>query len=264
VAPTGRRKRLSAEETRDRLVRAGIDSIIANGMTIGLDSVNLEQAVVDAGVSRSSAYAAWSHDDQYTPQELFQRTVLRQAVIERKETIANTQSSVLDVIDRMRDDGPRALLSELSRVAGGLNARAVADSRSWQLVVALRSVLHSAAPEARDDELADWVSESERLYREETIEGIYRPLTEVLRIKPREVYGDAAFHYGEITAAALSEGLAPRYFMSSSEYLEGIVRPGCDGVEREWSLFAIVFEQLVLTFFEPIDPAEWETPINAS
>ncbi len=264
MAPTGRRKRLSAEETRDRLVRAGIDSIIANGMTIGLDSVNLEQAVVDAGVSRSSAYAAWSHDDQYTPQELFQRTVLRQAVVERKETIANTQSSVLEVIERMRDDGPRALLSELSRVAGGLNARAVADSRSWQLVVALRSVLHSAAPEARDHELADWVSESERLYREETIEGIYRPLTEVLRIKPREAYGDAAFHYGEITAAALSEGLAPRYFMSSSEYLEGIVRPGCDGVEREWSLFAIVFEQLVLTFFEPIDPAEWETPISAS
>jgi len=63
VAATGRRKRLSAAETRDRLVRVGIDSIIANGMTIGLESVNLEQAVKDAGVSRSSAYAAWSNDD---------------------------------------------------------------------------------------------------------------------------------------------------------------------------------------------------------
>lgn len=258
MAAPGRRKRLSAEETRARLVRAGIDAIIANGMTIGLDSVNLEQAVVDAGVSRSSAYAALSHDEKFTPQELFQRTVLQEAVIERKETIARTQSTVLEVIEQTRGHHPRAMLAELSRVTGGMNARAVAESRSWQLVVALRSVLHSAAPDARDDELVEWVSESERLYREETIDNIYRPLTELLRIRPRPEYGEAAYHYGEIAAAALSEGLAPRYFMSSQQYLEDIPREGANGEVKPWSLFSIVFEQLVLTFFEPVDPTEWE------
>lgn len=258
MAATGRRKRLSAAETRDRLVRVGIDSIIANGMTIGLESVNLEQAVKDASVSRSSAYAAWSNDDDYAPQELFQRTVLRAAIVERKETIARTQATAFEVIDRLGPDtNLPELLSELARQTGGVNARAVAESRSWQLVVALRSVLHSAAPEARDHELAEWMSESERLYREETIENIYRPLTEVLRIRPRPEFGDEAFHYGEIAAASLAEGLAPRYFMSSAEYLEGISRPDGHGGSQEWSLFSIVFERLVLTFFEPVDPDEW-------
>ena len=227
---TRTRKRLSADETQARLIDAGLDALAKNGMSIGLDSVTLDAAVRDAGVSRSSAYAVWSIDEELSPQSVFQRAVLKQAVVERKGTISRTQQTALEVIERLGPDvRPAELFRELVRVTGGENARAVAESRSWQLVVALRSVLHSAPDQYRDDELAEWMSESERLYREETIHGVYEPIAEVLGIRPRAEYGELAWHYGEIAAASLAEGLAPRYFMDTREYLDEIDLLGPSG-----------------------------------
>lgn len=255
---TRSRKRLSADETRVRLIEAGLDALAENGLSIGLESVTLDTAVRDAEVSRSSAYAVWSIDEELSPQSMFQRAVLKQAVVERKETIARTQKTALEVLDRLGADvSPAALLRELARVTGGENARAVAESRSWQLVVALRSVLHSAPDHSRDEELAEWMSESERLYREETIRTVYEPVAEILGIRPRPEYGEMAWHYGEIAAASLSEGLAPRYFMDTREYLDGIERLGPTGHVESWSLFSIVLETIITTFFEPIDPEAW-------
>ena len=255
------RRRLSAEETRERLIDAGLDALAKTGLSIGLDAVTLDNAVRDAGVSRSSAYAVWSSpDEELSPQSAFQRAVLKQAVVERKETIARTHSTALEVIERMGGNvSPAQLFRELARVTGGVNARAVADSRSWQLVVGLRSVLNSAPAGARDQELSDWISESERLYRDETIREVYEPVAELLGLRPRAEFGDAAWHLGEIAAAALAEGLAPRYFMDTVSYLEGIDRVSPDGEDEKWSLFSVVFESIVLTFFEPIDPEGWVT-----
>jgi len=251
------KKRLSAEETRERCIQAGLERLTRHGLTIGLGAVTLEQAVKDSDVSRSSAYAAWSTDDDFSPQELFQRTVLKRAAIERNVTIARTHEAAIEVLEQMPDAPPAHLFRELCRVAGGVNAKAVADSRSWQLVVALRAVLNSNPDGERDDDLAEWMSESEELYRRDTIASIYTNIAAVLGLQPKPEYGDRAFHYGEIAAAALAEGLGPRYFMRSAEYLDGIERPNEDGSTDEWSLFSIAFESIVLTFMEPIDPDAW-------
>ncbi|MGI9606842.1 MAG: hypothetical protein ACR2P0_11950 [Acidimicrobiales bacterium] len=253
-----KRKRLSAEETRDRTCEAGVNLIGDHGLALGLDTINLEQAIKAADVSRSSAYAAWSTDENYSPQELFQRTVLKQAVIDRRLTIERTQAAALEVVEsRGATLSPAELFRELSRVTGGVNARSVAESRSWQLVVALRSVLNSAPAGERDNDLADWMSESEKEFREETIETVYRPFIELLGLRPKAEYGDDAYHLGEIAAAALAEGLAPRYFMETERWLDGIERTTSGGESQNWSLFSIVFEQIALTFFEPIDPEAW-------
>lgn len=253
-----RRRRLSAEETRERLVAAGLDALAEHGMSIGLAAVTLDHAVRTAGVSRSSAYAVWSTDEDLSPQSLFQRAVLKEAVVERKRTIERAQQTVDDVVGRLGTDvAPSLLFRELARVTGGVNARAVADSRGWKTVVALRSVLHSEPDDARDEELAEWMSESERLYREETIREIYRPLAQLLGLRPRPEYGDTAYEYGEIAAAALAEGLAPRYFMDTARLLGDIERVSPGGGVESWSLFSIVFESIVMTFFEPIDEQRW-------
>lgn len=256
------RKRLSADETRERLIDAGLDSLARHGLSIGLDSVTLDNAVRDADVSRSSAYAVWSIDDELSPQSLFQRAVLKQAVVERKEAVARTQRTALEVIEALGpDSSPADLFRELARLTGGSNARAVASSRGWQIVVALRSVLNSEPDRTRDEELAAWLSESERLYREETIREVYKPVAAVLGIRPKPEYGEQAWHYGDIAASALAEGLATRYFMDTAEYLDEIDRVGPTGRVEQWSLFSIVFESIVMTFFEPVDPRAW-TAIN--
>ncbi len=257
--PVARRPRLSAQETVDRTIEAGLDLLLSNGLSLGLDAINLEQAVRDSDVSRSSAYAGWNTDERFSPQELFQRTVLKRAVAERRETIELTHQSAHDVLAASGASlSGQALLRELGRVTGGANALAVANSRSWQLVVALRAVLNSATEQTRDPELAEWVAESEAAFRQETIETVYRPIAEIVGIQPREQYGDAAFDLAEIAASALAEGLAPRYFMLTAPHLQDLVHPG-QPADEPWSLFSLVFEQIVMRFFEPVDPESWES-----
>ena len=259
------RRRLSSAETKERLITAGLDALAEHGMSIGLEGVTLDHAIRTADVSRSSAYAVWSTEGDLSPQSLFQRAVLKQAVVERKETIARTQQTALEVIERLGHTAtPAALFRELARATGGVNARAVADSRSWRLVVALRSVLHSEPDATRDEELAAWMSESERLYREQTIREVYRPVAQLLGLRPRPEYGDDAYHYGEIAAASLAEGLAPRYFMNTAPFLDEIERLGPEGEAETWSLFSIVFESIVLTFFEPADEAQWSRGVSSA
>ena len=59
--------------------------------------------------------------------------------------------------------------------------------------------------------------------------------------------------------SALVEGLGSRYFMATADFMENIERTAPDGSVDEWSLYAIAFEQIIWTFFEPIDPSEWES-----
>lgn len=255
---SARRPRLSAEETRERLLAAGLADLARQGMSIGLDAVNLEQAVRDANVSRSSAYAVWSTDDDFAPQELFQREVLRAAVADRSATIARLQESATAVyvanVDTMSQ---RELLAEMIRVAGTENVQAVADSPSWQLVIAVRAILHSAPDDQRDDDLATWMSDSEEELRESTIADVFKPFVEILGIEPRPEYGDLAYQYGEISASAASEGLAMRYSLRAHEFVDGMVHPTHPDPDKLWSLYALMFESIVHTFFRPSDGSDW-------
>ncbi len=253
---SAKRQRLSADETRERLVIAGMALLALNGMSVGLDAVTLEQAVRDADVSRSSAYAAWSTDDRYSPQELFQRTVLRRAVVDRNATIEQLQEIVMAVVvEHGETMNPRELLREMIRVGGAANVEAVAGSSSWQLVIALRAILHSTFGRGRDEDLAAWMDESEEELRFETINDVYKPLVEITGLRPRPEYGELAYQYGEISAAAMTEGLAMRYSLRAREHLDGLVHPHDPG--REWSLYSLMFEQIVHRFFLPIDADDW-------
>jgi len=252
-----KKQRLSAEETRQRLIDVGVELLCTHGMSVGLDAVTLEQAVRTADVSRSSAYAAWSTDDDYSPQELFQRTVLRQAVLDRNATIGELQEVVANVVATHADTmTPTELLREMIRVGGGTNIRSVANSTSWQLVNALRSILHSTSDGERDEDFASWMDEAEEDLRLDTIENVYKPMVELIGLTPRPEYGELAYQYGEISAAALSEGLATRYSLSASEYLDGLTHP--KDPDREWSLYALMFEQMVRAYFLPPGGGEWE------
>lgn len=255
---SSRRPRLSAEETRERLLGAGLAELARQGMSIGLDAVNLEQAVRDAGVSRSSAYAVWSTDDQFAPQELFQRAVLRRAVADRSATIERLRDSAAAVYEaNVGTMTTRQLLAEVIRVAATENVQAVADSPSWQLVIAVRAILHSAPDDQRDDDLASWMNDSEEELRLSTIADVFRPFVEILGIEPRPEYGELAYQYGEISSSAMSEGLAMRYSLRAHEFVHGIVHPRNPDPDKLWSLYALMFENIVHTFFQPSDGSDW-------
>lgn len=257
VMATGRRQRLSAEEASERLIRAGLEALAEQGLSVGLDAVSLERAVRDAEVPRSSAYAIWSTDDVYAPQELFQRAVLRRAAEDRTSTIEKLMATSARVYEENAETmSSRELLSELIRVGGRENAIDVAHTLSWQLVIAVRAILQSGKG-GIDDDLVVWMNDSEEQVRQSTIAEVYRPFVELLGLKPRPEYGDLAYQYGEIAASSLAEGLAMRYQLRANEFLDDITHPGADVEDPKWSLYSLMFEQIVQLFFEPADGSGW-------
>lgn len=250
---TARRKkqRLSAEESRERLIEAGVTSLGEQGLAIGLDAVNLEQAVRDTSVPRSSAYAAWSVEGEFSPQEAFQRAVLMRAVETRRDSVDNLMAQVGDFLSNPPAGlTGRALLRELIRVGGNYNLASVVNSRPWKIVFSMRSIVNTTSQEQQDEELLEWMAANEIELRLQTIETLYKPMAEIFGFRPRPEFGERAWHLIEIAHSALVEGLAMRMSTYASDYFEGLVHPDQSAGEANWSIYALLFERSVNVFFE--------------
>ena len=252
MSAAGKKQRLSAEECRQRLIAVGVAALTEQGLSVGLDAVSLEQAVRDAQVPRSSAYAAWSADGDHTPQELFQHAVLMRTIADRRETNEALHAELAKMMDEIPEGMDRSqLLREMIKRLSTLNLQTVIDSRSWQVVFAMRSILHTAnSSSLLDDELREWIGSSEQTLRNETIETLYKPMAEFFGLRPRPAYGDKAYHLVEIASSSLSEGLSMRAKLPAGEYLFEQPHPEVPG--EDWSLLALLFERIVDTFFEEI------------
>ena len=257
MTPTNKRQRLSSDETRERLIQAGIEALAEQGLSVGLDAVNLEQAVRDAAVPRSSAYAVWSVDDVLAPQELFQRAVLMRAVEDRR----STTHRLMEQVDEFLADPPQGLSEqqlrrELIRVAASANLQNVSDSTTWQIVFAMRSIMQSTPIYNRDKDLLEWMQRNEEDLRNETIELLYKPMAEMFGLRPKPEFGERAWHLGEIALSSLSEGLAMRASLNASAYFYGLPHPEIPDGESNWSIYAILFEKIIDAFFEEVDPTD--------
>jgi len=251
VASAGKKQRLSAEESRERLIEAGIASLAEHGLSMGLDAVNLEQAVRDSNVPRSSAYAVWSIDEVYAPQELFQRQVLMRAVQGRRTTTDQLMAQVAEFLaDPPAEMSHEELMRELIRVAATSNLENVINSASWQIVHAMRSIMQSAPPESRDQEILTWMQDNEEQLRVETIENLYKPMAAMFGLRPRPEFGEDAWHLGEIAMSAFSEGLVMRYSLRASDYFYGLSNPNVADDNENWSIYALMFEKVIDVFFE--------------
>ena len=217
---------------------------------IGLDAVNLEQAVRDANVPRSSAYAAWSNEGDLSPQAAFQRAVLCEVLESRKRKLEALARDSLGALTGFATDMPRrAKFRELIRRTAKTNLANSVESMEGRIAVALRSVLFSVPEELRDEELVRWLTKSSKELREVTIAALYRPIAEAFEIVPRPEYGDSAFALCEIAISAITEGITSRCLDEEPTALAALVHP--EGAEGEWSVYTLMCEKAVETFFIP-------------
>lgn len=234
-----------------------MEALHRSGMSIGLDAVNLEDAVRDADVSRSSAYAVWSNGG-YSPQEEFQRAVLLRAIDERRVTLEALTQNVGSLYEQYGADlSPRELLREIIRQSAAQNVAATADSMGWKLVIALRAILHSTPNEERDEELVAWMSESAEAMRAYTIQNVYKPLADIVGLVPRPQYGDRAWELGYEATSAITEGFSMRYWLDSENYLDGLQHHAVEDGEANWGMYALIFERVTEIFFVP-QSGSWE------
>lgn len=250
MSERGKKQRLSAQQTRDRLVLAGLDALALNGLSVGLDAISLDQAVQDAGVPRSSAYAALSNGEG-SPQEVLQRAVLMEAVATRSETIDGLMAQVGEFVAAPPEGlSGRALFRELIRIGGNYHFDGLSDSRAWRIVYAIRAIVNTGAPATQDAELIAWLAETDSELRNQTIDTLYKPLAELFGLQPRPQYGEDAWSLMEIAHSAVIEGLAMRSALDASKYFDELRHVDESDGESNWSLYALLFERFAEVFFE--------------
>ncbi len=241
-----KRPRRSAQETREVLIEHGLAALRDHGLSIGLDAVTLERAHVESDLPRSSAYAAWPSTVGRTPQQEYQREVLRRAIRERLSDVQSTASTGEAVLDALVPGAtPVENLRAVVRVACEANFAIGVESQVWRLVMALQALVGSQTESNHDAELAEWLSATEVELRATSIESIYRPLSELAGFEPRPEYGERAWDLVAIGAGALAEGLVARNRLSgASKHLTEVDRNG-----ESWTLLGLGVEALLRQFF---------------
>ena len=241
------------------LVAEGLRQLEQVGMDFGVEHLTLEAACAVTNVPRSSSHAAWAIDDDYTPQALFQRTVLKEWLTTREgTTFASAAEKAL--AQAFEEHGEKLTRNDIIRVAiqAALEEGLSPDEHGvgnglLSTDMAIKHALASQPAELRDPEIVAWARDAERKNRAERIADSYRPLGQLLDIRPRAEYGDAAYEHLALAIAALTEGITMRELvLPDDEVATTEIRPS-EGPGIPATLLGVCVEALVEKFFEPAD-----------
>lgn len=256
------RVRRTAKQTRQILVAEGLRQLQAHGVQIGLDHITLEAACAATDVPRSSSHSAWAIDDEYTPQALFQRTVLNAWLTTREDSMfaVAAQDALVDLYKEPDSDPAPAEVVRAAIQAAffeGFNAGARADNGGGAYLstdLAIRFAIASQPNSERDEEILAWLREGEVGNRSDRIDDSYKPLGALLGMQPRPEYGERAYVLFGIAIAALVEGIGLRHEILPELGLDQPLVPTPEG-GVDALLIGVCVDALVPAFFEPI-PSE--------
>jgi hypothetical protein len=252
------RTRRSAEETRSVMLDAGMAQLEREGVQYGLEHLTLEAAYLATDVPRSSSHAAWAIDDDYSPQTLYQRTVMRRW-LEEREGLLFADAAETALLAAFTEHGDSLSRGEIIRVAiqAAIAAAVEPDENGvgsgfLSSDMALKHALASQPVDARDPEVTEWVRRTEVEQRTSRVNDTYRRLAELLSMRPRDEYGDDAFQHLALAIAGLTEGITMRHLvLPEHEYATRSVRKDSSPIPT--TLLGVCVEALVDEFFEPID-----------
>jgi hypothetical protein len=258
------RTRRSANETRDVMVAEGLRLLQEHGVWIGVDHVTLDAACIATDVPRSSSHSAWAIDDDYTPQVTFQRAVLRSWLNERENSMfADAATEALGRLFAAENAPTKSAIVRTAIQAAfeeGYNVGDKAERVGGDYLstdMAIRFAIASQPAAERDPELLASLRSGELANRSRRIEDSYRPLGEILQMRPKEVYGEKAYVFFGIVIASLVEGIGLRNAILPELELDKPLFDGRAG-DVPTLLIGACVEALIPVFFEAIsdEPTE--------
>ncbi len=244
--PRGRPPKYPPDQVRERLVQAGIETLMTHGVDSGLDAISLDTCIAQADVPRGMSYRIWKDTDD-APQDALRRDVVIALLnLPTATGLAATREKLVVELDRIvplfesgDPDDRRRAVGELARVVGAFNHDALNSSAEWKLYNALRAAAITRADVDPEITLLLVRGEDRIIGR---YGQLYEWLADQVGISLRE-----GFTMEQFSAAAygLNEGLSGRF--TASYQREGIRRGSS---EDEWTLFSIGLEALIHQFFD--------------
>ncbi len=163
-----RRPRLSDAETEERMLAAGARLVAAQGLSLSLEHLRMEELIAEAEVSRTSSYRRWPTKDLFAADlllRLARATDLPTAVPPGLvEALAAVPADLLDGLGTAQ--GRRDAVVEVLRVVVGTDFHAMLGSTAWQSYVALRAA-HLGLPDGQvREQVAEALRGTERRFTE--------------------------------------------------------------------------------------------------
>jgi AcrR family transcriptional regulator len=257
--PTGlarRNRRLSDQETRDRMLQSAIAMINETGLTVSLDHISFEDVVRNAGVSRSTAYRHWPYKDLFFSDLIMELAATASPAIIQDEVqlmkrVLNQHLDWLETAERRH-----GLILELIRQLAALDFQAIFASPAWRTYLAL----HAAFSGLTDGELRDHVqaalAQAEAI-RTAQVARAWQQLAGLFgyRLRPELATSFdtlatllSANMRGLVITALSTPDIAGRVTVASPFGAAG---------KDQWSLAAIGIASLAMAFLEPDPATEW-------
>jgi AcrR family transcriptional regulator len=260
-APTGlarRGRRLSDQQTEQRMLRAAARMISSTGLTVSLEHISLEEVIRAADVSRSTVYRRWPHKD------LFFSDLVRELARNATPTLLAEERELIRQIVGQRSDWletaelRQSLVAELLRQLSWLDFQTLSGSVGWRTYVAL----HAAFMSLTDNELRLQVqaalgqSEREHLI---AVAAAWEHLTGLLGYRLRPELG-ATFRDLAALLDATMRGLVIMTLSVpelASQRMPAPLFVGSGPVN--WSLPAIGLAGIAWSFIEPDPAVTWNS-----
>ncbi len=260
-APTGlarRGRRLSDQETEQRMLQAAVTMVRRGGLTVSLDHIGFEDVIRDAGVSRSAVYRRWPYKDLFFSdlvKELAKDATPAAIVNAELELMRRVVAEHLDWLDT--PELRHSLVIELIRQLSLLDFHILYGSAQWRTYLALHATFMSLADGELRDQVRAALAESEQGRRSQ-VANTWEQLTRLFGYRLRPGLG-ATFETLATLLDATMRGLVIMA-LSMPELAAHQAQASPFGATREdeWTLPAIGLASIASAFLEPDPAIEWD------
>ena len=265
-SPTGlahRRRRLTDQETEQRMLQTAVAMVNRTGLTVSLDHISFEDLIHDADVARSAVYRRWPYKD------LFFSDLVRELAKDATPTLVNDEMAMMKRLIAERHDWietpekRQGLVLELFRQLSLLDFEAVYESPQWRTYIALHATFMSLVDgDLRQQvQLALSQTEHNRIAR---IASSWKQISALFGYRLRPELG-ASFETLATLLNAKLHGLALMALsMPEIATHRFQARPFEAIAEAEWSVTAMGTAILATAFLEPDPTVEWNDERIAS
>lgn len=258
--PTGlgrRSRRLTDEQTRERMLRAAIQMINQTGLTVSLDHISFEEVIRAADVSRSSAYRHWPYKDLF-----FSDLVQELAATASPAIIRDEVRVVREVIAEHPDwlaspELRHALILELIRRLAVLDFQTVLTSPGWRTYLALHATFSGLTDSGLRERVRTALAQAEAA-RTAQVAQDWEQLAGLFGYRLRPQLSATFLTLATLLSATL-RGLILTSLSTPEIATRSLAAQPFGAAEvGEWSLAATGIAAIATSFLEPDPQARWD------
>jgi len=259
-APTGfarRSRRLSDQETEQRMLQAAMALVNRTGLTVSLDHLSFEDIIRDADVARSAVYRRWPYKD------LFFSDLVKELAKNATPTIVDDEVTLMrQVVAEHLDwvDTPelrQGLVVELFRQLALLDFQTMYRSTGWRTYIALHATVMSLAEGDLRDQVQAGLAQTEQAHTAR-VAAAWERVVGLFGYRLRPELG-ATFETMATLLSATMRGLIVMA-LSTPDIAAHRVQASPFGAEgtHEWSLAGLGLASIATAFLEPDPAIEWD------